>query len=68
MSKKWPSTVAEGPLPANPERYCVMNLTATITEAPEKVTPLREEAGCFVLLTNLVDQQEDFSPGTTFPL
>jgi transposase len=36
-------------------------LTATITEAPEKVTPLREEAGCFVLLTNLVDQQEDWS-------
>jgi hypothetical protein len=37
------------------------HLTATITEAPEKVTPLREEAGCFVLLTNLVDQQEDWS-------
>jgi transposase len=37
------------------------HLTATITEAPEKVIPLREEAGCFVLLTNLVDQQEDWS-------
>lgn len=35
-------------------------LTATILEAPDKVTPLREEAGCFVLLTNLVDQQEDW--------
>nr|WDE41618.1 hypothetical protein [uncultured bacterium] len=33
-------------------------LTATIVEAPEKVSPLREEAGCFVLLTNLLDQQE----------
>ena len=36
-------------------------LTATISEAPEKVSPLREEAGCFVLLTNLLDQQEDWS-------
>jgi len=36
-------------------------LTATILEAPDKVTPLREEAGCFVLLTNLVDQQEEWS-------
>lgn len=36
-------------------------LTATITEAPEKVSPLRDEAGCFVLLTNLLDQQEDWS-------
>ena len=33
-------------------------LTATIKEAPEKVDPLREEAGCFVLLTNLLDQEE----------
>lgn len=32
-------------------------LTATILEAPDKVNPLREEAGCFVLLTNLVGQQ-----------
>ena len=35
-------------------------LTTTIMEAPEKVTPLREEAGCFVLLTNLLDQQIDW--------
>ena len=34
-------------------------ITTTI-EAPEKVTPLREEAGCFVLLTNLLDQQADW--------
>jgi len=35
-------------------------LTTTIMEAPEKVTPLRQEAGCFVLLTNLLDQQADW--------
>ena len=35
-------------------------LTATIMEAPDKVTPLREEAGCFVLLTNLLDQQAEW--------
>lgn len=35
-------------------------LITTIIEAPEKVTPLREEAGCFVLLTNLLDQQADW--------
>jgi transposase len=35
-------------------------LTATILEAPDKVNPLREEAGCFVLLTNLVDRQENW--------
>ncbi|MFZ1957299.1 MAG: IS1634 family transposase [Desulfobacterales bacterium] len=35
-------------------------LTATILEAPEKVNPLRQEAGCFVLLTNLLDQQADW--------
>ena len=35
-------------------------LTATIREAPEKVSPLRDEAGCFVLLTNLLDQQADW--------
>ncbi|WP_419660639.1 transposase, IS4-like [Desulfosarcina variabilis str. Montpellier] len=34
--------------------YCV---TTTVTEAPDKVAPIREEAGCFVLLTNLLDQQ-----------
>ena len=31
-------------------------LTMTITEAPEKVSRLRDEAGCFVLLTNLLNQ------------
>jgi len=35
-------------------------LTTTILEAPEKVNPLRQEAGCFVLLTNLLDQQADW--------
>ena len=37
-------------------------LTAAILEAPEKVNPLREEAGCFVLLTNL-DQPIKWSAG-----
>jgi len=37
-------------------------LTTILLEAPEKVNPLRDEAGCFVLLTNLVDQQEDWPP------
>lgn len=36
-------------------------LITTILEAPEKVNPLREEAGCFVLVTNLLDRQEDWS-------
>jgi transposase len=35
-------------------------LTATLSEAADKVGPLREEAGCFVLLTNLLDQQEEW--------
>jgi transposase len=37
--------------------YRVMASTA---EAPDKVAPLREEAGCFVLLTNLLDQQAEW--------
>lgn len=40
-------------------RYEYM-LTANIVEAPEKVDPLRLQAGCFVLLTNLIEQQEDW--------
>ena len=36
-------------------------LNAAIVESPEKVAPLRLEAGCFVLLTNLVYRQEDWS-------
>jgi transposase len=36
-------------------------VTATVEQAPQKVQPLREEAGCFVLLTNLLDQQGDWS-------
>ena len=36
-------------------------LSATIVEAPEKVAPLRLEAGCFVLLTSLVHQKEEWS-------
>lgn len=35
-------------------------LKTNIVEVPEKINPLRQEAGCFVLLTNLVDQYEDW--------
>lgn len=35
-------------------------LKTAITEITEKVDKLREEAGCFVLLTNLVDQQDEW--------
>ena len=35
-------------------------LTTKIVEAPEKVDPLRTQAGCFVLLSNLVKQQDDW--------
>lgn len=35
-------------------------LTAKIVEAPGKVAPLRQQAGCFVLITNLLDQQDDW--------
>ena len=45
--------------PRTPLRYEYM-LTANIAEAPEKVDPLRLQAGCFVLLTNLIEQQEDW--------
>ena len=43
--------------------FCQLNqrLSATIVEAPEKVAPLRLETDCFVLLANLVYQQEDWS-------
>ena len=36
------------------------HLKTTIVEAPEKVKLLRDEAGCFVLLTNLLGQQADW--------
>jgi transposase len=36
------------------------HLKTTIVEAPEKVKLLRDEAGCFVLLTNLLAQQADW--------
>jgi transposase len=45
--------------PRTPLRYEYM-LTVNIAEAPEKVDPLRLQAGCFVLLTNLIEQQEDW--------
>jgi transposase len=45
--------------PRTPLRYEYV-LTTKIVEAPEKVDPLRIQAGCFVLLTNLVDQQDDW--------
>jgi len=35
-------------------------LTANIVEAPEKVEPLRLQAGCFVLITNLIEQKDDW--------
>jgi transposase len=35
-------------------------LITTIRQDDEKVTPLRDQAGCFVLLTNLLDQQADW--------
>lgn len=35
-------------------------LTAEIAEAPEKVAPLRLQAGCFVLLTNLIEHKDDW--------
>ena len=35
-------------------------MKTTIVEAPEKVKLLRDEAGCFVLLTNLLGQQADW--------
>ena len=37
-------------------------LTADIVEAPEKVDPLRLQAGCFVLITNLIGQQDTWPP------
>jgi transposase len=33
-------------------------LTTKIAEAPEKVAPLRIQAGCFVLITNMIEQQD----------
>lgn len=35
-------------------------LTTKITEAPEKIEPLRIQAGCFVLLTNLVEKRDEW--------
>jgi transposase len=45
--------------PRSALRYEYM-LIATIIEAPEKVEPLRRQAGCFVLLSNLVGQQNSW--------
>ena len=39
---------------------CQYVLTTNILEAPEKVASLRVQAGCFVLLSNLVEQQVDW--------
>jgi transposase len=36
------------------------HLITTISQDTEKVAPLRDQAGCFVLLTNLLDQQADW--------
>ncbi len=35
-------------------------LSTSIVEALEKIAPLRLEAGCFVLLSNLIHQQDDW--------
>lgn len=35
-------------------------LTAKIAEAPEKVAPLRLQAGCFILLINLIEYKDDW--------
>ena len=35
-------------------------VAAKVSEVPEKVKPLRDQAGCFVLLTNLLDRQEEW--------
>ena len=43
-------------------------LTAAIQESAEKVDPLRQQAGCFVLLTNLLDQQTHWPAGELLTL
>lgn len=43
-------------------------LTVDIIEAREKVDPLRLQAGCFVLLTNLIEQQDDWPAGDLLKL
>jgi transposase len=43
-------------------------LTTKIVEAPEKIEPLRTQAGCFVLLSNLVKQQDDWPAGELLKL
>jgi transposase len=45
--------------PRTPLRYEYV-LTTKIVEDPDKVNPLRIQAGCFVLLSNLVGQQDDW--------
>lgn len=35
-------------------------LTARVIQVPEKVKPLKDEAGCFVLLTNLLNRQKEW--------
>ena len=45
--------------PRTPLRY-EYALSTKILEAPEKVDPLRAQAGCFVLLSNMVNQQKDW--------
>lgn len=45
--------------PRTPLHYEYM-LVTKILEAPEKVAPLRDQAGCFVLLSNLVEQHEEW--------
>lgn len=49
--------VADKPRPVLRYEY---RLKTTIMEATEKINTLREEAGCFVLLTNLVDQKAEW--------
>jgi transposase len=61
MFRKCPNTAAAGQRPADPPvRRYGYRLATAISEAADKVSPLREEAGCFVLPTNLLDQQEEW--------
>jgi len=43
-----------------PDHYQYL-IDATITPDPDKVAPLRMEAGCFVLITNIAKENDDWS-------
>ena len=62
ISKKVPKYGRGRPAKGKPRKplHYEYVLTTKIVEAPEKVDPLRTQAGCFVLLSNLVKQQDDW--------